>query len=1219
MRSRRSSLPLKSVLLALVAIVLMSVSIILVFEHSMKKRYLRNQYDVMETLAKELGSTNIEISNDVKSDVRFLSSLPPIQGIIRAQYNNGIDPLDEDSEQVWRRRLEQIFESFIVSRPNYAQVRYIGLADYGRELVRVDRTANGAKIIREPHLQEKGHRDYVTRVSKLQPGEIYVSNINLNREHGVIVEPYEPTRRYATPVFDSAGQVFGLIVINLNVAKRIERINEVSRELFSDDNARALIVDSKGYYLFHPNRDKTFGFEFAKDNFWFDDFSGLDKNIQTSEKTLISGKTLSAINGDEFYTAYFPMDIDEVADAKLGVVFAIPPFSSKDMLASTRYLVVVFSTAVVAIFLFLFFSIFFRQSRSLRRLAGSAKEIAEGNYQVDLPKFTDDAMASLAQGFRYLQDSVRERESRLKRSEQRARHILNSIPMGILLIDSQGMIRSSNRTACDLLQYEDSELVELRGLDNVFGSDFEKVFYKIRELIEVDITPTKLYEFMAMPRQGEPFNAEVSFSSVDYTGKRYILTTFSNITDRKKAQEKLLEYRAKLEETIRLREKELKAKGEFMANMSHEIRTPMTAILGLLDIVRGTDLSEKQRQYIYQIYESSRALLTIINDILDLSKIEAGKIELVKAPFSLLRVSENVTDLFSPSAELKGVETFLNYDPEITYQVIGDGPRLTQVLSNLVGNAVKFTSEGEIVLGVECLEVRGGHIRVRFYVTDTGIGMDASTLDRLFEAFEQADSATTRVYGGSGLGLTISSNLIELMGGKLEAETKVGSGSRFWFDLEFEMSTQPEISVGLVGDLNRRVLVVDDQEISCEVLSEMLCHWGCDVVTASNGQEGLVLFERAAEEGYPFSIVITDTHVPGMDGYQLAQRIIEFSKSLGLVIDTPVLMIGEIQRSELFKNSRTVTGVELLNKPVTMSKLLNTLSNLGVISMVKDERDSRDWKDLEQILLTKLSQNPGKAKILLVEDNETNQMVVKELLSKFPLEIECAENGAVGVEKVRENHYDLVLMDLQMPKMDGFQATEIIRGLKSKEELPILALSAASFMEDINKAILAGMNEHLMKPIDIRQLYQALIKWLFSPAGQGKDEEVGASAVAASVSEPEVTVSQDKNAVLERIRNDSNFDLSVTLISVLGEQGFLRLVDTFKSEFSGTVSQWRESPDWDGDKKRLVAHSIKGASQSIGAVALKELAETVELALKEGREVNYSALISMLEETLDIL
>jgi CheY-like chemotaxis protein len=427
------------------------------------------------------------------------------------------------------------------------------------------------------------------------------------------------------------------------------------------------------------------------------------------------------------------------------------------------------------------------------------------------------------------------------------------------------------------------------------------------------------------------------------------------------------------------------------------------------------------------------------------------------------------------------------------------------------------------------------------------------------------------------------------------------------------------LTTGLAKDLNRRVLVVDDQTTSCEVLTEMLCHWGCEVVTADNGTEGLMSFKTAAEEGYPFSIVITDTHVPGMDGYELATKIAEFSASIGLIIDTPVLMVGEIQRSEIFSNAREITGVELLNKPVTMSKLLNTLSNLGVISMVKDERDSRDWRDLEDILQSKLEAKSQRARILLVEDNETNQMVVKELLSKFALDIECAENGLVGVKKVRENEYDLVLMDLQMPKMDGFQATEAIRETKSKDELPILALSAASFMEDINKAILSGMNEHLMKPIDISQLYKALIKWLFPSTTDGARDPVALDGNNNVMEETKVNGSSNQNTLLARIRSDANFDLSVTLISVLGEQGFMRLVETFTKEFNGVLADWRQSPSWDADKKRLVAHSIKGASQSIGAVVLKQLAETVELALKEGRDVNFSALMKMLEETLETL
>ena len=540
-----------------------------------------------------------------------------------------------------------------------------------------------------------------------------------------------------------------------------------------------------------------------------------------------------------------------------------------------------------------------------------------------------------------------------------------------------------------------------------------------------------------------------------------VVGSWSDIDVRKAAEQAIQAAQAELE-------KANEAKSAFLANMSHEIRTPMNAVLGLSHLALKTDPSPRQRDYLVKIRSSGQHLLGIINEILDFSKIEAGKLTVENIEFDLDKVLENVSNLISEKASDKGLELIFDIEPAVvSTRLRGDPLRLGQILINFCNNAVKFTEKGEVVIRAHVLEaVEEGQV-VKFSVSDTGIGMTEAQIERLFQAFEQADTSTTRKYGGTGLGLAISKRLAELMGGDVGVTSELGKGSTFWFTARLgkgALAPRPSL---LRSDLSgRRVLIVDDNSPARAVLSNMLTNMTFLADEAASGEEGIEMVRQATTRGEPYEIVFVDWQMPRLDGIETSKRILALPD---LAIPPHIVMVTAYGREDVLKQAEENGLDNVLVKPVTSSTLFDT-----IVAVLRADQETTGHVQVAPSF--EIARTRG-TRVLLVEDNEINQEVAIGLLEDAAIQVDLAENGEIAVRMSQQNDYDVVLMDMQMPVMDGIEATREIRSDPRLRNLPIIAMTANAMAADREKCLEAGMNDHIGKPIDPDQLFSVLLRW----------------------------------------------------------------------------------------------------------------------------------------------
>jgi two-component system sensor histidine kinase/response regulator len=672
-----------------------------------------------------------------------------------------------------------------------------------------------------------------------------------------------------------------------------------------------------------------------------------------------------------------------------------------------------------------------------------------------------------------------------------------------------------------------------------------------------------------------------------------VVGSWSNIDSRKAAEQALLTAQGELEKATEAALAASEAKSAFLANMSHEIRTPMNAIIGLSHLALKTDLMPRQRDYIVKIKHSGQHLLGIINDILDFSKIEAGKLAVENIDFDLDKVLENVGNLISEKASAKGLELIFDIEPSVSNYFRGDPLRLGQILINFCNNAVKFTEKGEVVVKAEVVEDAKDSQLILFSVSDTGIGLTQEQIGRLFQAFQQADVSTTRKYGGTGLGLAISKRLAELMGGTIEVTSELGKGSTFRFTARLgkaEMAPRRRI---LQSDLRgRRVLIIDDNAQARTVLSGMLSNLSFVVDEAPSGQEGIEMVRQAAQLGEPYDIAFVDWQMPGLDGIETGKRILALPN---LESAPHLVMVTAYGREEVLKQAEESGFENVLIKPVTSSILFDTaIVALGADLETTEAAAAGPSFDIEQI---------RGARVLLVEDNEINQEVAIGQLEDAEVFVDLAENGAEAVRMVRENDYDIVLMDMQMPVMDGIEATRILRSNPRFETLPIIAMTANALVSDREMCLEAGMNDHIAKPIDPDQLFGVLLRWIKRPDGDGAGvrewiETRPAAAAATPVADGPLDIDGvDVKSALKRTGGN--------------RKRYEALLRRFAQQQATTVEDIRKALSMgDAATAERAAHSLKGAAGTLGAMALSEAAAKAETAIKTGQGID-TALTSL--------
>jgi two-component system, sensor histidine kinase and response regulator len=771
----------------------------------------------------------------------------------------------------------------------------------------------------------------------------------------------------------------------------------------------------------------------------------------------------------------------------------------------------------------------------------------------------DQAAGALERQFADIQEALNE-------SEETFRTIIENSNDGISII-RDGIILYANPKHIKMFGYDNAgEFIGKSANNHVHPDDLEKIL-KISLARERGESAPDVYEFRGLRKDGNPVYIEISGARTIYHGEPVVIAFLRDITERKEAEKALIEAKIQAEDANR-------AKSEFLANMSHEIRTPMNGIIGMTELALGTELTKTQRGYLEMVRISADSLLSLINDILDYSKIEAKKVELENIDFDLRNSLEQISDMLAIKADEKNLELICHLPPEIPTALSGDPARLRQIILNLGGNAIKFTDSGEVVVRVEETDREKNSISLHFTVSDTGIGIPQDRIGKIFESFTQADGSITRKYGGTGLGLTISRRLVELMGGRLWVESEQGKGSIFHFTVRFTLSKHAEIKARRIKKTNlagSRVLIVDDNATNRMVLKEMLCLWGLVPREATNGKDASLMVKEAFDSGDPYRLILLDLQMPEMDGFETARNI----KGSDSGNDVTMIMLTSMGRKGDSGLCREVGISGYLVKPIKQSELLETI----LITM-------GDGRVAEPRVVTRHTVQEARMRlnILLAEDNVVNQRLALAILQGRGHNVIAAINGREAVDRMKDEEFDLVLMDVQMPEMDGYEATRAIREREKEtgRHTPIVAMTAHAMKGDRERCIEAGMDDYISKPIRAIELFEVIEK---------ATEKSRTGSRGAAV-EQEIRPYIDGNDVFDADSAMSALDGDKELFRDISEIFFENLPQDLKKIKDAVAEK-------DAYKLERAAHALKGAVANFGARRCFEAAFRLE---KMGRE-----------------
>ncbi len=1065
------TLPIKFALLSFV-ITLFGVITLAFFAYEEADRLLTQEVvdGYTMTMEKEIRAFENQ-AEMVKDDVSFLSQSDFLKAWANhaSDQNNSVD----DSKNI--AAIERLFAIVLKRRAMYYQVRLIGVAEGGREVVRVARSKQGVTVTEGVQLQQKGKRDYFQKSIELKAGEFLFSNITFSREYGKITQPPQPMLRISTAVFNDAGELCGVLLVNVDFNVFTASLQSPSNQ---KNNSSSFIATAEGDYLIHVNHEKAMAFEFHRQERLQLDYQLNDERLNSSyvNDEIVIDQYLFEDKGEALLLGN--IHLSHEGDQKLlqlGAVVGIAQLQQQSIELRNRMLGLILMISLALGFITFLVATYL--TRPIRSMIDAAVSIGDGDENVSIPIITHDEIGTL--GAALQQMLVHLSETRIKTEN------LN------VALEQQVSVRTA-------------QLARLAG-------------------------------------RLEAQNAE-------------------------------------LEQAVLSAEHAATAKSQFLATMSHEIRTPLNGVLGLTELLLTTELSASQQESLETVQSSGESLLAILNDILDFSKIEAGLMETQLDEFNPNLIIEHVAKLFSQRVNVgeSRLELIARSIPSLSHLLIGDAGRLQQVMMNLMSNAVKFTSQGDITVAADMVSECDSSIRIRFQVRDTGSGISEADQHKLFEEFTQADGTDSRKHGGTGLGLAIGKRLVNLMGGELAVESEIGKGSCFFFELDLKKASE---IVDKPLDYHEhfakwRVLVVDDHATNRTMLDDVFTAWGMHCDVSGYGNSALQNLQAMARAGRPYDVVLIDQDMDGMDGLSLARLI---KKDIHLSEIKTIMMTSlDMSFDEKVRHTYGLSG--FMRKPLYIHSLFITM--LAVMGVRERQIVQRDVATVVQ----------RSERILLAEDNAVNQQVALGMLKNQGFtHIDVANHGIEALELFSYHAYDLILMDIQMLELDGLATTTEIRELEmlsDDEPVPIIALTAHALPEDKQRTHEAGMNDHLTKPLTGKALQLMLAQWLpLSGRGVVTDEPVSTEQNALDVSHDQAESVEMNDAELPAINEEALRQLHTDMGFGIGI-----ILDTYVEELPKQIDSIIAAIDAENaDELRRNGHRLKGSSRSVAADSLGEL------------------------------
>lgn len=1088
------------------------------------EREEQQKADFDEQQIRELAESRALLTAAFNQPIQHLTGTVANPFVLQAM--SSVNPTDRN------RALAASLSGVALRNLDYMQLRWI-LPD-GQEALRIDVDRETGDINRLPddRLQNKADRFYHQQAMLAQPFEVTITAAELNVEYGEVERPLRPTIRYSLrlPVINDVD--LGYLIFNLELNNLLKTINR-----FQSAN-RLYLADAQGQWIFHDQHEWEWGQQLKHNNNLPQTYPDLWANLTDSD---FVGNQAELPSGYWRWTQLtIGADSEAVKSSPQLWVLALVPRSTLDVTANgnLRYFSLVSGTLLFALMAFTLV-LYLTQKR--------ATQLRRDNAQV-----AQELDASLT-----FQQSLN-----------------NVLPALVIYWNRDERCEYVNETFEHWFGTSGNELIGKHFAEVLHNEDYELCYPLLQRAYSGEKTTFErsvggeeniqhLHTTYVPHSQPDP----LSNTGAIISGVISISTDLTEIIQARKDVEVLNQA---LAERTRQAESTAAAKSHFLANMSHEIRTPMNAIIGLLDIIRDTELNAQQHDYIDNARASAKSLLHVLNDILDLSKLEAGKLSINQESFDVERLFNNTVKLFDSAFYKKGVELLVWVDPRIPRRLKGDPHRLNQVLNNLVGNALKFTRKGAVVLSVTLSSKNDFGAHLMYSVKDTGIGIATDKQQSIFEYFNQADNDTTREFGGTGLGLSICRTLVHLMDGSIGVNSIENQGSEFYFELNHEIVEENSHNAPRL----KHVLVVDSSSASLNMTKAYLDSWHLKTDTAISLTEGLNALTNAQT---PYDAILIDWQLNEDSGLDLLTAVHRSQQSAPLVVLTtnkdPYDLLNEIK-------SHDIADVPLLKKPFTSSALYDVLARLDCDHA---KAGSNDHEDHQQRMKDQARQLSNK-RILMVEDNALNQEIARTLLANLGIPLEVCDGGEAALQRLRDNTYDAILMDLHMPEMDGFEATRRIRE-NHGSDIPIIALSAAVMEDDIAQAKGAGMDDHVAKPIDLAQLIATLYRWLPMPAEKAADHS-GSPQTSPSTTSVDLQNLFDQmgESTTEVMRRFQDQEATVRHLLL----GFARNYQDFNDQLDQAMAD-----DDEKTVKRLL-HTLKGTAGSLGLSQLSDVARQLE-------------------------